>query len=185
MWSIPFGAGVALFADDLLTRVLDPKWGAGVELLRLTALALAFHQIGFNWTAFYRARGETRPMAVYGAVGLAGILGIVIPALLLWELEGLGWGIVVAEIAFLMVRRHYLRRLFDGFSFLRHALRATLPTLVPVGVVLGMRALEGGERTLAIAGVEALVYVAVLAVITWRFESRLVREMAGYLRGRP
>jgi hypothetical protein len=67
----------------------------------------------------------------------------------------------------------------------RHALRAVLPSVPAVAVVLGARLLEGStERTLALAAGELTTYLAVTALATWAFERDLLREALGYLRRR-
>ena len=80
----------------------------------------------------------------------------------------------------------YLSRLFAGFNLLRHMLRALAPSVPAVVVVLAVRVVEGGERTLGLALGELALYAAVTALATWAFERDLLREVSGYLRrGRP
>jgi hypothetical protein len=74
--------------------------------------------------------------------------------------------------------------MFEGFSFLRHAWRAILPTVPAVAVVLAMRQLETGTRTAAMAISELAVYLAVTVLATWLFEGSLIREAMSYLSRR-
>ena len=184
MWALPFGLGVALFSEDLLVRMLGEHWRPGIDLMRATAIALGIHQIGFNWQAFYRARGDTKPIAVAGVVAIAVTGGLVIPMLLTWELKGLAFGILGAEVIYLCMRAYFLRRLFPTFNPLTYAARALGPLVIPTLAVLAMRAAESGDRTLVTAGTEAVVYLGLVIACTYTFERRLVREIVTYLRRR-
>lgn len=185
MWAVPFGLGVALFAEDLLVRVLGPEWSPGVELLQGTAIALAIHQIGFNWTAFYRARGETAPLALAGLVGIVTFFAVVLPLLLTEGYEGLALGVMLAEVVQLPMRLWFLRRIFPAFGALRHVVRAVVPSIVPVALLLGLRAVtDQDDRTLLTAAAEISLYAALTVATTWLLEKALLREAAGYLRGR-
>jgi hypothetical protein len=83
------------------------------------------------------------------------------------------------------VRMHYLRRLFSGFQLARHAGRALVPSVPAVAVVLLVRAVAGEEGSLVAALAMLALYVVVTAAATALVERRLVREILGYLRGRP
>jgi hypothetical protein len=89
--------------------------------------------------------------------------------------------VMAADLA---VRTFYLTRLFSGLSMLRHAGRALLPSVPAILLVLAVRALESGERTLPMALGEVALYAAATAIATWLAERELVREMIGYLRSR-
>ena len=182
MWAVPFGAGLALFADDLLVGLLGEEWGPGVGLLQATAVALGLHQVGFNWQAFYRARDETKPIAVAGVVGVVVFLAVVMPLLILEGLGGLAVGVLVAEAVYLVMRMMFLRRLFPALRAFRHLLRAIAPSLPAVAVVLAVRTLSGDRSTAQIA-VELAAYLAITAAFTWRFERGLLREIRSYLGG--
>jgi O-antigen/teichoic acid export membrane protein len=185
MWGVPFGAGLALFAGDLVHLGLGDEWQPAVVLLQATGIAAALHQIGFNWDAFYRALDRTRPIAVAAVAGVAAFLALPVPLLAAAGLTGLAWGILAAEVVNTAVRTHYLRRLFPGFSMARHLGRAIAPTLPAAAVVLAARATgSGGDSLPAALGLLAL-YVAVTAVATAALERELVREVIGYLRRRP
>ena len=83
MWAIPFGAGLALFADDLVAYVLGERWEEAAGLLAAFGLILATRQIAFNWIAFFTAVGDTKPMAVNGALQLA-VFATVTAPLMIW-----------------------------------------------------------------------------------------------------
>jgi O-antigen/teichoic acid export membrane protein len=182
MWSLPFGFGVALFADDLI-RVFGREWSSGVDLIRATAVALAVHQIGFNWTAFYRAKGTTRPIAVAAAVAVA-VMAIIVLPLLAWRgLDGLALGVLAAEVVHFAVRARYVERLFPGLGLVRHGIRAIGPVLPAVGIVLLLRAAEHGDRTQAEIAAELLAFgLAAIAAALWA-ERPLLREAWRSLRG--
>jgi O-antigen/teichoic acid export membrane protein len=185
MWGAPFGAGAALFVSDLVDHVIGRHWTFAIRLMQAAAVCGAINHVGFNWTAFYRAQGKTRPLAVAAVINLVTFAVGPIPLLLAWGLDGYAAGLVIAALVQLAVRGWFLSRLFEGFDILRHAVRAAAPTIPAVGIVLGARAVEPFHRTAGVALGEALVYVAVTVAATWALERPLLREALGYVRDRP
>ena len=185
MWGAPFGLGLALFASDLVTFGIGERWRPAVVLMQAVGVAVAVHQIGFNWDAFYRARAQTRPIAVAGLVAIASFLAIALPALALWGLPGLAVAMLILEVINLAVRSYFLRRLFASFAVLRHAARALLPSVPAVGAVLALRAVAGPAGSLVEALAVLAVYLLVTALATAVAERALLREVVAYLRGRP
>ena len=183
MWAVPFGLALSLFSSDLVRFGIGDRWHPVIPLLQIMGLATAVNHVGFNWDAYFRARGETRPIAVAAGAACVAFLASGIPLLFAYGLRGLAIGLGIQTIAHLACRAFYLRRMFAGFGFLRHALRAFLPTIPAVALVLGMRMLESGPRTAGMAVAEMVAFVASTALATWLFEGRLLREAAGYLRG--
>jgi O-antigen/teichoic acid export membrane protein len=183
MWGIPFGVGLALFVDDLVHYVIGSHWSSAVPLVQAFGLIAALNHIGFNWSAFYRARGDTRPLAIVAPIVTATFLVVALPGLFLWGLDGYAIGMAAMALAYLVIRSHYLRKLFPGFRMLPHAARALAPTVPAVAVVFGARLLEG-DRTAGLAVGEVVAYVVVTLVATAVFERALLREVLGYLRGR-
>jgi O-antigen/teichoic acid export membrane protein len=184
MWAMPFGAGLALFADDLVRFAIGEKWRAAITLLRITGIVAAIGQIGFNWDDYFRARARTVPLAVASVASTVALLGVGLPLLAAHGLTGLAIGIAAGAAVHLAFRAWYLAQLFDGFAFFRHALRAILPTLPAAGVVLLIRALESGARSATEAVAELAAYAIVTVAGTWLIEGALVREALGYLGGR-
>src|SRR3954451_9800428 len=68
LWAFPFGAGLALFGQDLVHVVLGDRWQGAVVLIGGLAVAGALQQVGYNWFSFYRATGRSWPQAVEAAV---------------------------------------------------------------------------------------------------------------------
>jgi len=184
MWGVPFGVALALFAPDLVRFGLGHKWTPAVGLIQVFGLVAASHQIGFNWTAFYRARDQTRPIALVSVLVTVVFVALVIPLTSSDGLDGFASAMAISTGVGLVARTYYLVRLFPGFGMGRHALRAVLPTVPAALAVLGIRALESGSRTLAIALVELAIYMVATALATWRFERTLLVEIAGYVRPR-
>src|SRR3954452_11234251 len=182
MWGVPFGVGVALFAGDLVHHVIGEHWVFAIELMELTAIAATVHHIGFNWHAYFRARNETRPLAVASVVTVLGFAAGPIPLLLTHDLTGYGAGLVAVAALQLLVRAFFLVRLFDGFRMARHAARALAPSLVPTALILGWRAAGLVDRSAGEAVAEAIVYVAVTIAVTLALEGALVLEAVGYVR---
>jgi len=69
-----------------------------------------------------------------------------------------------------------------GFNVLRQLVRGALPVVPPALVILLVRQVAPGERTLARALSELVVYAAVCVAMTYVLERRLISELAGYLR---
>lgn len=185
MWAIPFGVGVSLFGADLVHHVLGDRWEPAIVLLRVFGLVAGLGHIGFNWTAFYRARGDTRPIAVWSALCMIAFLAAAIPLLGAYGLTGFAIGIAVMTAVSLAVKGHYLARLFSAGVVLRHAARAIAPSVPAALVVLAMRAAEGAGKGGAEALAELVAYLGVTALATYALERDLLREIVAYLRGAP
>ena len=185
MWGVPFGIALTLFAADLIAFGIGAKWEPALFLLQVLGVNAAVHHIGFNWTAFYRARGDTRPIAVVTGFTFAGACAFALPLLVIDGLDGFAVGIAMMNVVSLVARWHYVRRLFPGLGVARYMLRAIAPTIPAVAAVIAVRALESGPRTLAIALGELGLYIAATVVMTLVFERRLLGEVWGYLRPRP
>jgi O-antigen/teichoic acid export membrane protein len=185
MWGMPFGVGLALFAPDVIEFVYGPEWEPAVGLIQAFGLIAAFNHIGYNWTAFFRARGETRPIGVLGVVAMVTMLGIVVPLLLTDGLDGLAVGMAIGAAILIAGRVWYLSRLFPSFQILVHSARAIAPSVPAAGAVLLLRAVTDVDRSASLALAELALYVVVTVAATWVFERPLLREVRGYLRAAP
>ena len=184
MCGIPFGAAISLFAADLVHHVLGDEWEPAIGLLQVFGLLAAAHHVGFNWVAFFSARGETRPMAVTALVVLASFLATAVPLTVAYGLDGYAAGMAIVTVVSLAMRGWYLGRLFRGFRILAHALRAALPAVPAAGLVLLERAMIAPDRTPGVAIAELAAFVALTLAATFLLERTLLRELVGYLRGR-
>jgi O-antigen/teichoic acid export membrane protein len=185
LWSVPLGTGIALFAHDIVHFLLGDKWGFAVLLIQVTAVSAALYQIGFNWGAFYRARGETRPIAVAGVVALVCTVTIIVPLTIAEGLTGYAIGSAATVAVAVVVRTYYLARLFPALRIISHSARAIAPTLPALAAVLVMRSAgagAGGDATTAL--LEAAVFVTVTGVATLITERALVREFVAYFKRR-
>jgi O-antigen/teichoic acid export membrane protein len=176
MWAVPFGVGLTLFCSDLIRFAIGERWRPAVVVLEVYGIAAAVNHVGFNWTAYFRAVARTRPIAVVAVAANATFLLVGLPLLLTLGLRGFALGIAAQAGVAVVGRAFYLQRMFPGFDFLRHAVRAFLPTFPAVGAVLLMRALETGGRPPALALGELATYLIVTVVSTWCLESGLIRE---------
>ncbi|MBA3301199.1 MAG: oligosaccharide flippase family protein [Thermoleophilaceae bacterium] len=182
MWGIPFGIGLTLFAQDMVDYAIGEEWQPAVGLIMAFGAIAAANHLGFNWAAFYQARGETRPLAVVAGIAVTVFLLAALPGLILFDLDGYAVGMALAATAALVGRLHYLRKLFPGFRLLPHAARAMAPTAISAGTIALIRVLEGGGRSAGQAAFELGLYLAVTTVATLALERRLLGEMIGYLR---
>lgn len=184
MWGVPFGLGVSLFCADLVAFGIGEKWEPAIVLMQVFGVVAAAGQVGFNWDAYFRALGQTRPIATASLITAASFVTAGIPLVLAFGLRGVAAAIAVQVAVDLVLRAWFLRRIFPGLRFARHALRGIAPTIPAVALVLIVRAVETGERTLALAIGEAALFLLVTALVTWFAERVLLREALGYLTGR-
>ncbi len=182
MWGVPLGIGIALFAKDLIDFGLGDEWRAGLVLIQVFALTSAANHIGYNWAAFLRATGDTRPLAIAGPIVVATFLLVTLPLFVAFKLDGLAAGIAAMTGVSLIVRAHFVRRLFPTLSLARQGARGLAPVLPGLLVTLALRAAAPGPRTLTHALLEFLVFLFVTAASTLIAERRLLRELVGYLR---
>jgi O-antigen/teichoic acid export membrane protein len=188
MWAMPFGLGLSLFASDVVRFGIGEKWRAAVVLLQVFGAAAAVNQIGFNYDAYFRARNDTRPIALVSVASLAAFAVVAVPLLITEGLDGFAGGIGAMCVVTIAARAYFLARLFRGFEPLRHIVRAIAPVIPAAALVLGARAAEsaaGVHRGLAIALGELVVFVVVSLLATVALERTLLREMLGYLARRP
>jgi O-antigen/teichoic acid export membrane protein len=180
MWGAPLGFGLALFAHDLVHYVFGEKWRLAIVLLQVFGVIAALNHIAFNWGAFYRARGDTRPALVISLLLAASCALIVLPCLVVWGLPGLAGGTAAMVAITLAGRLYYVMKLFPDFHVLAYAWRSLLPTIPPALAVLALRAVgaDGAWATIA----EAALYAGGCALLIWRLERPLLREVGGYLR---
>ena len=186
VWVVPFAAGFVLFAPDLVEFVLGDEWRPAALLLQGLAVAAAVQQLGYNWFSFYRARGDSRPQAVESAVLAVAFLGLAVPALFVWGVEGFLAGRLVTALLVVAVRRAYVRRLLPGVSLAGLAVRAAAPVVLAAVPVLVLRtAVWSGPRSLVQAIAEIVVFLAATGGLTWALERGLFREFAQQLRAGP
>lgn len=184
MWGAPFGLGLALFADDLVRFGIGERWRPGITLMQAIGVAVAIHQIGFNWDAFYRARADTKPVGIASAIGIVAFIAIALPLLAVDGLSGLAIATLLVEAVNFAVRMYFLRRMFDAFRLIRHTARALLPSVPAVVTVLALRLLVGEESTLLAALAMLALYVVTTLAATALVERQLLREIAAYVRRR-
>jgi O-antigen/teichoic acid export membrane protein len=181
MWGMPFGVGLSLFCSDLVDFGIGDEWEPSVTLLQVTGLVVAISQIFMNWDAYFRARAETKPMAVASWAAALTFVLAGIPLLIVFDLKGLALAIGLQGAAHLVCRVYFLHRLFGDLPLLRHALSGVLPIVPGVVAVLGMRLVESGARTGVEALAELAVFILLTAAATWSREAPLLREAIGYL----
>ena len=183
LWAAPLGAAAALFAGDFIHFVIGERWRFAVPLIAVYGINSALNQIGFNWTAFFRALGDTRPIAVASTLSLVAVMVIAVPLLALEGLTAFGIGLTIATLIGIAVRLWFLRRIFPGFAMLAHMARGIGPTIPAIAAVLAMRTVESGPRSVGLVLAEIALFTAVTITATWLSERPLLRESVGYLRG--
>ena len=174
-FGLPFGVGLALFAEPLIDDVLGDRWLPALGLVQTFALVAAADQLCFNWTAFYRAVGRTRPIAVANVVAAVVFVAVAIPLLLAEGLDGLAIGTAATTAVALALRVVFVHRLFPEVPLVGIAARGAAPAAVGAAAVLAAGAPAPAELAL---------YVAIVAAATWLLQGGLLREAVGYLARR-
>jgi O-antigen/teichoic acid export membrane protein len=182
LWGFPTGVAAALFAPAAVPLILGNSWKSAVVLIQVLGLSAALDQIGFNWTAFARARGETRVLAVASVAMLATVLGVGVPMMLAIGLPGFAIGIGAGTLVTLTIRMVYLVKLFPASRMVSHVGRAIAPTLPATAAILAERAVLGGGDSALRLALEVGVYVLLVAIATWITARPLLREAVGYVR---
>jgi O-antigen/teichoic acid export membrane protein len=184
VWALPFGVGLALFAPDLVTYVLGDRWRSAEMLLQVFGLIIAARQIAFNYIVFFSAVGNTRPMAMIGALQVAVFVVVTAPLMIIFGLTGYAIGMGTSVVLEIAMRGYFLRQLFDRFHLVRHIGRALMPIIPPLAGVLVLRLANWGGRPMSETVAELALYVVASAICLWVFERGLLGEMAAYVTGR-
>ncbi len=184
LWGFPVGIGAVLFAEPTVHFILGRDWLLAVPLIQVLGVTAALDQIGFNWTAFARARGETRVLAVASLAMMAVVLGAGVPLLIEHGLSGLAIGIGAGTVTSLVIRIAYLTKLFPALDMVGHVARAVAPTVLAAAPIVVERLAfgYGNPSSAARAVAEVTAYALVAAGLSWRLERTLLREAVGYLR---
>jgi O-antigen/teichoic acid export membrane protein len=183
LWAMPTGVGIVLFGPDIVHHLLGSRWEIAIFTIQAFGLTAAINQVGFNWTAFFRAIGRTRPIAVGTLAMLAAVLAVAVPLLLLEGIDGYAVGMGISVLCLIAVRVGYLGGLFGVRDVLVNSARGMLPVVPGLLTVLALRlAMGGGERTLGHAAIEAFAFVAITAIVTLLSARSLFGEFRGYLR---
>jgi O-antigen/teichoic acid export membrane protein len=181
LWAMPLGVALTLFGPDLVKYVLGSEWAIAIFAIQAYGLTAAINQVGFNWSAFYRAIGNTRPIAVTSVVMLVAVLGLAVPGLLVDGVRGFSIGMGLAVLCLVAMRVHYLGRLFGVRAVLVNSLRGALPVLPATALVLLVRyGIEGTERAWADVIGELAVFGIAVTAATLFSERSLLREFRGY-----
>jgi PST family polysaccharide transporter/lipopolysaccharide exporter len=187
IWSLGFGAGLALFAPDLVRHLLGDEWQGAVVLLQGLGAASALYSFGYTWIAFARGLGRFRQPASEALVAVAVFALIALPAYLVWGPAEYVLAICGSSLAILCVRAWFVRRLLPGVDLPRLVLRCAWPVAAAAGAVLALRlALWGGGRELGQALAELALFAATYAALVTAAERPLLRELRrGLGRGDP
>jgi O-antigen/teichoic acid export membrane protein len=184
LWGAPLGVGVALFAPDLVRYGIGAHWRPAVGIIQVFGLIAGFDQIAYNWDDYFRARGDTRPIAVVNLLAMSVYVAVAMPLLALEGLSGFEIGMAIAAVTGVAGRLFYLTRLFEAFDIAGHVARGLAPTVPAALAVLAVRALHpgGGVDT---AVIELIGYASIAVGATLLLERPLLREIVGYLSPRP
>jgi O-antigen/teichoic acid export membrane protein len=187
IWAVPFGVGVAVFPADLCHFVIGDRWLTAVPLFEIMGVATAVNHVGYNWTAFVRARGDTRPIAWQAVVSVIAFLAAAVPLMYGLGVTGIGWAFASGIAVSMIMRMVLLHRMFRDVRLTRQLIRAFVPTVLATLPILAIRATWGSETDLPAAIGMFSLYVVLTVAATIAVERRLVREAWGYIaaRARP
>ena len=184
MWAVPFGVGLSLFCVDLFRYVIGARWLPAATLMEIMGIVTAVHHVGYNWGAFFLARGRTWPIAWGAVIPVLAFVALAVPLVYADGLTGLAIAFAGGELVSLGVRAVFLHRMFVGFRLESQLFSALLPSALAALPILGLRGLGLGERSLPGAIAMFALYVVLTLAATWLTERSLVVEALGYLRGR-
>jgi len=181
IWAVPFGVGLALFAPDLVRLVLGAKWHLAIPILEIIGVVTAVHHVGYNWSAFVKARGTTWPIAVSSATVTAVTIAVGVPLMYSHGVVGLGVAFALGEVAGFAIRGYWLARFFSGVRILEQLVRAFVPTAAAALPILLARTAFGTEDSWPMALAALATYAALTVAATWALERPLLMEAVGYL----
>jgi O-antigen/teichoic acid export membrane protein len=185
LWATPTGLGIVLFTPDIVHFLIGARWESAIPVIQAYGAVAVINQVAVNWTVFFRAIGNTKPIAVGGAVMAFGAAFIATPLLLAEGLVGFAFGYGIAVCIYMFVRFMYLRRMFALPLMLKNAARGLLPGLTAFLVTGGVRLLlDSGERTESAAIREVGLFILISLAMTIALERNLIRELGAYLRNR-
>jgi PST family polysaccharide transporter len=185
LWATPTGLAIVLFTPDLVNFLIGDRWSSAIPVIQAYGAVAVINQMAVNWTVFYRAIGNTKPIAVGGVVMAIGSGVIATPLLLTEGLVGFAFGYGIAVSLFALVRLYYLNKLFSLPLVLRNIVRGMTPGLIAFAATGGLRLLvDHGTRTELMAIGELALFAVVAAVMTFRQERDLLSELIDYLRNR-
>lgn len=184
MWALPFGASCALFAAPFVHWVIGTKWEPAVGLIQLVGVSTAIYQLGFNWTAFHRAVGRTRPQSVYAIAGLITFVAVPIPLLFVVGPIGFGWGLLAVNAIAGALRWLYMRRLIEGLHLASLLFRSLSPAILAAAAIFAWQMVQPPTSSAIIFALQFLTFVVVFALITLKAEGPLIREAIGIVRTR-
>jgi O-antigen/teichoic acid export membrane protein len=185
LWGTPTGLSIVLFAPDLVDFGIGGRWENAIPVIQAYGAVAVLNQMAVNWSVFYRAIGNTKPLAVGGAVMAIGCAGVATPLLLSKGLVGFSVGYGCAILVFTVVRLYYVKRLFSLRMTLINIVRGMGPGLIAFGVIGAIRLLvDQGERTEATAIGEIALFTLIALGVTFMMERSLLSEVTAYLRNR-
>jgi O-antigen/teichoic acid export membrane protein len=184
IWGVPFGVGVALFAEPLVVHVVGEHWRPAIPFLQVFGVVAGLNQLAFNWSAYLKAVGETKGIAIVGATTAAIFVASATGLTAAFGRDGFVISIGLMGVTSVIGRFAVMRGMFSGFRFVSHTLRAIAPTVPAAALVLALRSVDLGLADASRALVELAVYLLVVVIATWILERDLLREVLGYLRGR-
>ncbi len=168
MWGMPFGIGLSLFAADLIEFGIGDEWSEALVLFQVFGITAALNHIGFNWSAFYRVVGETKPIAKVVFVTTVVFCVTAIPLLLVFGLPGFAAGMAVMTAATLAMRAYFVGQVVSRVRGVR--VRPAGDRADDPGGARGPRGPGGdtGQRTLDLALAELALYCVVTIAIDSR-----------------
>jgi O-antigen/teichoic acid export membrane protein len=185
LWGTPTGLAIVLFTPDIVNFMIGDRWEGAIPVIQAYGAVAVLNQVAVNWTVFFRAIGNTKPIAVGGAVMAFGAAFIATPMLLAEGLVGFAFGYGFAVCIYMVVRFMYLKRMFALRLMVMNAVRGMLPGLTAFLVTGGVRLwVDAGERTQTMAIRELGLFAIITIVMTFLFERSLMSELTAYLRNR-
>lgn len=184
LWASPVAFGILLFAEPAVRLLLGPKWHPALILVQAESAGVICTAIAYNWQLFFAARGQTRPQLTVSLMGVAWLVLVVIPLLVVLGLDGAAASIVVLGVGTYAIRSFYVRRLLGPISLIGVLWREICVGAVAAAVIAGARLAGWQPRSLAAAILQGIAYLLVVGAGAGAFSRGLVLDTVTALRRR-
>lgn len=184
LWASPMAFGILLFAEPAVRLLLGPKWHPALILVQAESAGVLTTAIAYNWQLFFAARGQTRPQLTVSLMGVAWLVLVVIPLLVVLGLDGAAVSIVVLGVGTYVIRSRYIRRLLGPISFIGILWREICVGALAAAVISLVRLAGWQPLSLGTAFLQGLAYLLVVVVAATAFSRELILETLSALRRR-
>lgn len=186
----PLAIGTILVAPDLVIGVLGDAWEPMLTTLQLLSVAGLIRALTATTGAFFQGVGRPQIPAMYAAVHVAVMAGLLWPAITEFGLNGAAGTVVFANMLGLAAFVQALYAIRAGFSDIMQALLyPILNTMIMIGAVVVVGSALPNRPSLlsllVLIGVGVVVYFVAVAVSVKYLGYRAPKEALDRIRSNP